>query len=108
MAGRKIRDGADARTSLAAAAESKVSRAEWARQQGIDGRSLNAWRLNLARREQEEMEPRPIRLVELVPAAAPPCATARYLVRCGDLEVEVDGGFDDETLARLLRVVASC
>ena len=56
MAGRKIRDGADARTSLAAAAESKVSRAEWARQQGIDGRSLNAWRLNLARREQEEME----------------------------------------------------
>ncbi len=108
MAGRKIRDGADARASLAAAAGSELSRAEWARHHGIDGRSLNAWRLNLARRDRIRTEPEPVRLVELVPIAPLPCVTARYLVRCGEMEVEVDGGFDDETLARLLHVVASC
>jgi hypothetical protein len=43
---------------------------EWAREHGIDGRSLNAWRMNLARRtpvkHRADLEPR---LVELVPIA---------------------------------------
>ncbi len=108
MAGRKIRDAADARASLSASARSELSRVEWARHHGIDGRSLNAWCLNLARRNRSRAEPRPVRLVELVPTATARPTTGRYLVRCGDLEVEVDGGFDDGTLARLLRVVASC
>ena len=108
MAGRKIRDEADARASLAAAATSGLKRSEWTRRQGIDGRSLNAWRLNLKRAGVEGVARVPVRLVELVAAKAPAVVPARYLVRCGELEVEVDGGFDDETLLRLLRVVAAC
>ena len=105
MAGRKIRDVADARSALEAAARSGIPRAEWARRQGIDGRSLNAWRLNLERGERRR---RPVHLVELVPATPTVPATARYVVRCGELEVDLDEGFDDETLLRLLRVVVAC
>jgi transposase-like protein len=91
---------------LAAADESDLGRAEWARRHGIDGRSLNAWRVNLSRGGRAGAAAARVRLVELVPAAEP--APVRYVVRCGDLAVEVDEHFDDATLLRLLRVVASC
>lgn len=79
----------------------------WAREQGIDGRSLNAWRLNLARtdRRLEERALPELRMLELVPAT---CAEATYKVRCGPFVVEVDAAFDDQTLRRLLAVVAAC
>lgn len=41
-------------------------------------------------------------------AAAPARATVVYRVVVGDLAVEVDDGFREDTLARLLRVVARC
>ena len=44
------------------------------------------------------------RLVELVPALPTP----RYVVRCGQLCVEVGDGFEEATLLRLLRVLAAC
>lgn len=47
MAGRKIEDEAEARSCLKAAVASGEGRAVWARRHGIDGRSLNAWRVNL-------------------------------------------------------------
>ncbi len=65
-AGRKIRDSRDARACLDRVKSSAVSRAEWARAHGIDGRSLHAWEMNLARRGQVA-KPSP-RLVEMVPA----------------------------------------
>lgn len=103
MEARKIWDAEDARQCLAAVSSSGLPRAVWAREHGVDARSLNAWRLSLARSGQGE----PRRLVELVPAiAAPP--TAVYRVRCGLFEVETTGEFDDATLGRLLRVVAAC
>ena len=101
MAGRKIRDAAEARSCLARAERSGLERAEWAREHGIDGRSLQAWRLNLSRQA-----PRRPRFIELVPPA--PVERARYVVRVGGHAVEVDERFDDATLRRLLSVVASC
>lgn len=96
---RKVRDREEARWCLEAAESSGLHRADWARSNGIDARSLNAWRLNLGRRGPTT------RLVELVPREVP---AARYTVRFGDFVVEVDERFDEETLRRLLDVVASC
>lgn len=111
MSKRKIKDEVEARKCLADVSASRLSLAEWARAHGVDGRSLNSWRVNLARREGG----RP-RLVEWVPSGAAAVETApfrmlepaRYTVRCGDLAVEVDEHFNADTLRRLLRVVASC
>ncbi len=50
MERRKIRDEADAHTCLGAAKESGLTRAAWRRAAGVDGRSLRAWSMNLARR----------------------------------------------------------
>ena len=101
MSCRKVSSAAEARECLAEVAASGLARAEWARRNGVDARSLNAWRLNLepssARREPT--------FVELTTLPAP---VSRYLVRVGDLAVEVDEHFDDQVLRRLLRVVASC
>lgn len=120
MAGRKIKDAADARRCLSAAAGSGLTDVEWARKRCIDGRSLNAWRMNLERRgaalgpRRERTSKRklgPVRLVELVAAPSATSAEAspaRYVVRCGELAVELDERFEDATLRRLLRVVASC
>lgn len=102
MAGRKIQDEADAVQCLDAQRASGLELAQWAMRHGIDGRSLNSWRMNLARRGTARRAPR---LVELVASGGP---TARYTVRCGRLAVEVGDDFDQETLFRLLQVVASC
>ena len=100
---RMVRDEADARDCLAQAAASRKKRGDWARENGIDGRSLYLWSLRLPPVEP----PAELRLVELVarPTARP---SARYTVRVGDLAVEVDDGFDDDVLRRLISVVASC
>ena len=105
MVPRKIRDADDARTCLAAADASGLTRAEWARTHAIDARSLNAWRLNLDRRDRRLGG---LRLVELVPAQPAKRESARYGVRCREFLVEVDDHFDDHVLGRLLAVVAAC
>lgn len=106
MARRKIVDREDAQRCLADVRRSGLSLREWAREHGVDGRSLNAWRVtmerNSTRRVKGELE-----LVELVPIAAPK-NDALYVVRCGAFAVEVDPRFEERTLGRLLRVVASC
>ncbi len=118
MAGRKIRDERDARRCMAAAKAAGVSRGEWGRQHGIDGRSLCAWGTNLdrggkTRATRTRATKTPLRkrrkrgrVVELVAGASP--AGGRYLIRCGELGVEVDDNFDEATLGRLLRVIAAC
>lgn len=107
MAGRKITDEREAEACLSAAAASGLDRAAWANRQGIDARSLNAWRLNLERRERGSGAVPPLRVLELVPAPdEPPRST--YQVRCGSFVVEVDDHFDERVLSRLLAVVAAC
>ena len=110
MAGRKIRDAADAHACLNA--EKVVrgrKRVEWARDHGIDGRSLNAWRINLRRQgKPAARRTGSARLVELVAAPAISSEPVRFVVRCRAMAVEVDPHFDEAALLRLLRVVASC
>ena len=106
MSQRKVRDARDARACLEAAARSGVARQAWAAAHGVDPRSLNAWRINLARAARPPT-PSPVSLVEYVPTARP-AEAARYRVLCGDLAVEVGAEFDADVLRRLLAVVASC
>jgi hypothetical protein len=101
---RKINNADEAVACLRAVDDSGLERVEWAKRNGIDARSLNAWRLNLG-------WPRPARLVELVADEAvvePNRGTARYVVRVGQLGVEVGDDFEEGTLRRLLAVVSSC
>jgi transposase-like protein len=113
MAGRKLRDEEDAVACLEAAEDSGLGDAAWARQHGIDGRSLHAWRLNLERRGGERSpSASPLRVVELVSSVSSSSSTTsgpRSLrVRCGPFVIEVEPHFDAEVLARLLDVVAAC
>lgn len=106
--GRKIEDERDARACLKAAKAARLGIGEWAREHGVDGRSLNAWRVNLARGGARAKDSSSVsRLVELVPAA-PPRVEARYVVRIAGAELEVTDGFHEETLVRLVRALRSC
>jgi len=98
---RKIRDENEARSCLTRVVESGRPLAVWAREHGIDGRSLNTWKMNIARRESA---PKP-RFVELVSRGA---MSARYALFVGDVRIEVDDSFQPETLGRLVAALRSC
>lgn len=102
---RKLKDESEARSALAAVAASGQARVAWAHANGVNARSLNAWRLVLERRDRARGRGG-LRLVELVVPPATPAA--RYRVCVGELAVEVDEHFDSETLRRLLVVVSTC
>lgn len=95
---RKIRNREDAEHCLDAAAAAALPATEWARRNGVDGRSLHCWRLALEARRA----PAALRLVELTMDVP---GSASYTVRCGRFEVDVPRSFDDAELARILRVV---
>ncbi len=107
MAGRKVFNEQDARLCLTEVRASRRGLAEWAREHGIDGRSLNLWRANLERRGMAVSRAGAPRLVELVPAAAA-LAQRPLVVRVGGVELEVGGHFDEEVLRRLVGVLKSC
>jgi hypothetical protein len=98
---RKIRDEADARKCMAAIERAGVDGAEWAQAHGIDGRSLNAWKVNLGRRGSRRAQ-----LVELVPARVPP--RGRYALEVSGVRFEFDDRFAPETLQRVVRALRSC
>lgn len=116
---RKVRDEVEARALLGKVVASGRPLAAWARAHGIDGRSLNLWRVNLGRRAAEPVraarrtrvvgltEPR---FVELVARSAPEPAplAARYAVIVGDVRVELDDAFREDTLARLVATLRAC
>lgn len=102
---RKITDQREAEACLAAVEASGLERAAWAHRQGIDARSLNAWRLNLERGRPTSRAPE-LRVLELVPTAT--ASATLYEVRCGPFVVEVGQDFDERVLSRLLAVVAGC
>lgn len=111
MAKPKICDEADARACVTAANASGRGLTEWARAEGVDGRSLHAWSMNLGliarRRRKHSSRKSQVRLVELVRAPVV-AADSRYVVRVGDRAIEVDDGFDESTLRRLLCVLSPC
>ena len=98
---------ADARACLRAAKTAGVAPTEWAREHGVDGRSLHAWRINLSRWRESGAPMATPRLIELVPAASRDAA-ARYVVRVGEAAVEVADDFREETLVRLVRALRTC
>jgi transposase-like protein len=100
---RKVRDAEEAAALLDAVEASGMARADWARRHGIDARSLNAWRLNLGRREPAAQ---PLRLVELVRSST--TRAAPMVLRCGPFSMELAQGVDDDLLQRVLRAMASC
>lgn len=101
---RKIRDEDEARGSLAAVVASGLPRSAWARLNGINPRSLNVWQINLERRERRERT-KPLRLVEVTPVRV---GATVYALVLDDVRLELDDGFREETLRRLLRVLRSC
>ncbi|HEX5449666.1 MAG TPA: hypothetical protein VFW85_06370 [Gaiellaceae bacterium] len=104
---RKIEDARDARACVKAARAAGLSLGAWARRHGVDGRSLHAWSVNMARASSTTAIVAKPRLVELVPTSAPR-GSARYILRVSDAVVEVGDDFCDETLARVVRVLRAC
>lgn len=108
---RKIRNEADARACFALATASGSGVGAWAREHGVDGRSLHAWRINLGiggAKSARAVKSRARRsgLVEIVPTAS--TQSARYVVRVGDVKVELDDAFREETLRRIVMVLRAC
>lgn len=108
MAGRKIQDEQDALRCLAGARSTTGGLGAWARAHGIDGRSLNTWRVNLERRgvlPQPAVRPR---LVELVPTVTATSSTTRYRPCLDGLELEFGDDFNEANLRRLTGLLKSC
>jgi len=106
MAGRRIANEQDARRCLAAAKASRGGLAAWTRAHGVDGRSLNAWRVNFERRGVPRLRAVGPKLVELVTAA--PAARAPFVLHVRGVELEVDDNFDEQSLRRLVGLLKSC
>lgn len=102
MAKRKVRDEPEAERLLLELDETGQELVAFCRARGIDGRSLGCWRRNLERRGRSFGG---VRLLELTPRESSP---AWYRVVVGDVAVEVEDDFRDDTLRRLLAVVRSC
>jgi len=107
MAGRKIGNEQEARRCLAAARSARGALGEWARARGIDGRSLNAWRVNLERRRVRRSRGGVPKLVELVPAGVP-VSPARYVLHVKGVGLELGDDFNEQTLRRLVGLLRSC
>lgn len=121
MSRRKIEDESEARECLSAIDAAGGDIRAWAREHGIDGRSLHAWRVNLARMGAKSREPRGKRrdirgttkgLVELVPAgfaaALPSPRQARYVLEIGGAQVEFGDDFSESTLRRVMGILRPC
>ena len=103
--GRKVAGREEAALILAEWEQSGERMSDWCRRRGINWYSLNAYR---GRGVEAQA-----RFVELavgpvcVPEGAP--GEARYRICLGeDIGIEVDDHFRDDTLRRLIGVVASC
>ncbi len=113
---RKIEDERDAVRCLRAAERRGLSTRDWARAHGVDGRSLHAWQMNLARRGTSAVKRRKKAsgaaahaLVELVPTAAPvEAGSGRYALVVGGARVEFGDDVSVTTLRRVLEVLRSC
>jgi len=101
---RKIGGERDARACVKAAKAAGLSLGAWAREHGIDGRSLHAWAVNLGLVARPAAKPK---MIEFVPMASPPKAT-RLVVHVGEFGIEVGDDFADETLVRLVRALRAC
>ena len=102
---RKVMSRGEALELLGELDESGQALPEFCSERGLDGRSLQCWRLNLMKKSQptETPSPRGLRLVEF----ALPAAQSSYRLLVGDITIEVDDAFREDTLSRLLDVMES-
>lgn len=117
--GRKIQSEFEAARCLRAAEREGLRAGDWARAHGVDGRSLHAWQMNLARRgttsplkrrkARRKAMPSAQALVELVPVATPVThGPGRYTLVVGRVRVEFGDDASVVTLRRVLEVLRSC
>jgi hypothetical protein len=103
MPGRESQDLADVRQRLEALRRSGLSLAAWSQANGIDGRSLGCWAIHERLRTLPQVPPpprSPFQIVELVPTPNSK-SPQRYIIRHGDLAVEVDENVDTDKLRRI-------
>ena len=105
-AGRKIASEEEARRCFAAAKAARTELGPWARAHDIDGRSLNAWKVNLAKRGVRRRA-NTARLIELVPRGAR-VSPSRYVVRVGNVVLELGDDFNEQVVRRLVALLKSC
>ncbi len=101
MAGRKVRDEEEAVALVEEAERRGLKPSEVAAERGVDGRSVQAWRMTLARRDKPRDG-----FLELVPMTAE--GPRLYRVRVGELVIEVGGDFETDTLHRLVGALRGC
>lgn len=103
---RKVPNAETAQTWLDAAQRSGLTRAQWCAEAGVDARSLQCWRIALARRASRPA----LQFVELVPGPdrKPVLGPPALRVHVNNAVIEVAAGFDAESLAEVLRVVRAC
>jgi hypothetical protein len=116
--GRKIEDERDALRCLRKVGHAGLTVGEWARAHGIDGRSLHAWRIAIARRgvpaghrkASAKSKRAELALVELVPAAPIPerDGARRYVLVVGAARVEFGDDVSVATLRRVFEALRSC
>ncbi len=114
---RKVEDERDAVGCLRAAERLGLSPGDWAREHGVDGRSLHAWQMNLARRGTSSPTKRRRKarsvaahaLVELVPAVTQVATGAgRYALVIGGARLEFGDDVSVTTLRRVFEALRSC
>jgi len=117
MSRRKIADEQDSRACLNRARGAGQSLGAWARANGVDGRSLNIWRVNLERADHchgagstaASDLPR-FGLVELVPRPerVDSGSGARYVLEIEGTRLEFGDDASSATLRRVLEAVRAC
>jgi hypothetical protein len=119
LVGRKIEDEGEAVRCLRAAEREGMGVGAWARANGVDGRSLHAWRMNIARRgtttpvRRRKTAPKASStthaLVELVPAAtSAPAGPGLYALVVGSARIEFGDDVSVVTLRRVFEALRSC
>jgi hypothetical protein len=102
---RRIVDEKDATALLDAWQDSGMELRGFCESRDVDGRSLRYWAGRLGR-DQPFAATSGVRLVELtVPA---PAVRPTYRLVVGDIVIELDDTFRNDTLLRLLDLVAPC
>ena len=104
MVRRKVRDEAEAVALIEEARHRGVRPSEVASERGIDGRSIQAWSMVLAKRTRAPSAESTF--LELVPTRA--VAGSSYRVWVGELSVDVPDDFDEHTVRRLVTVLRAC
>lgn len=128
--GRKVRDADEAKQLLAAWSRSGVPMADWCKQRGVSWYSLAAFKGwpkraratgEAPHRKSLQGESHPHSQTTTQSTDAPAFvevdttktvphndAPMLYRLRVGSITVETDASFDEDSLRRLLRLVASC